>query len=135
MDLRGTIRAAGDGLPSNPLDRYRLAFLAGLVLFVVAVVVQIPLLIVPGIALGAWGLIMFQKAQEAVPNDMIVCKFCQSKGTVHTGIRQRKRGISGGKATGALMTGGASLFATGLSRKQNVTHLWCTSCGMEWDTE
>jgi len=32
-----------------------------------------------------------------------------------------KQGISGGKATGAILTGGVSLLATGLSRKANLT--------------
>ena len=45
----------------------------------------------------------------------------------------RKRGISGGKATGAVMTGGLSMLATGLSRKERVNALHCDNCGMTWD--
>ena len=38
---------------------------------------------------------------------------------------QGKIGVSGGKATGAVLTGELSLLATGLSRKHKVTELTC----------
>jgi hypothetical protein len=44
-----------------------------------------------------------------------------------------KKGVSGGKATGAILTGGLSLFATGLSRKEAITKAHCTNCAMWWD--
>lgn len=45
----------------------------------------------------------------------------------------RKKGVSGAKATGALMTGGVSLLATGLSRKEGLTQAHCEKCGSTWD--
>lgn len=67
------------------------------------------------------------------PNPTIVCAHCQAKGTVKTRRVVRKRGVSGGKATGALLTGGVSMLGTGLSRNQRVTEMTCTSCGTIWD--
>jgi hypothetical protein len=43
-----------------------------------------------------------------------------------------KRGISGGKATGAVLTGGVSMLATGLSRKEAATKATCGNCGSRW---
>lgn len=73
--------------------------------------------------------------QTAPPNPDVVCPHCQVKGMVRVTATSRKRGVSGGKATGALMTGGLSMFVTGLSRKQAVSHMACTNCGVEWDVE
>ena len=52
---------------------------------------------------------------------MMVCPHCQEKGHVRTQPVTRKKGVSGGKATAALLTGGVSLLATGLSRKEQST--------------
>jgi hypothetical protein len=41
---------------------------------------------------------------------------------------ERKRGIGGGKATGAVLTGGLSTLATGLSQKQWMTKAHCDNC-------
>ena len=62
----------------------------------------------------------------------MVCPHCSERGSVRTERVRVKSGISGGKATGALMTGGLSLLATGLSRKQEVTVADCTNCGASW---
>jgi len=59
----------------------------------------------------------------------MVCPHCQSRGTVKTKSVKQKKGISGGKATAALLTGGVSLLATGLSRKEKLTQARCTKCG------
>lgn len=67
-------------------------------------------------------------------NPEIICPHCQSKGTVRTKQEKRKSGISGGKATAGLLTGGLSLLAVGLSRKQQVTQLYCGTCNMTWDS-
>lgn len=75
------------------------------------------------------------RAQErlaAMTNSQMICPHCQTKGSVITQKTKVKRGISGGKATGALLTGGASLLATGLSRKQKATQARCVNCGAEW---
>lgn len=66
-------------------------------------------------------------------NAAMVCPHCQTKGQVRTTPTKRKAGISGAKATGALLTGGLSILAMGLSRKQAVTQAHCDHCGCTWD--
>ena len=61
-------------------------------------------------------------------NPAIICPQCQTKGHVHALPTKRKMGVSGAKATGAVLTLGWSLLATGLSRKQRVTQAHCGSC-------
>jgi len=63
----------------------------------------------------------------------VICPHCQTKGHVRTKPVARKRGISGAKATGALLTGGVSILATGLSRKEGLTQAHCEKCGSTWD--
>ena len=65
-------------------------------------------------------------------NPWMICPHCQTKGTVRTRDVKKKKGISGAKATAALMTGGWSLFATGLSRKEKLTQAHCENCGSDW---
>lgn len=65
-------------------------------------------------------------------NSQMVCPHCQSKGRVSTEQVTIKAGISGGKATGAILTGGISLLATGLSRKKVATQASCLNCSMTW---
>lgn len=65
-------------------------------------------------------------------NKHLKCPHCASAGTVDTREVKAKQGVSGGKATGAVLTGGLSLFATGLSRKQKVTEMRCTKCKTVW---
>lgn len=67
------------------------------------------------------------------PRAEMICPHCQAKGTVTVTRVSRKQGISGGKATGALFTGGVSMLATGLSRKQQMNHGSCSNCRVEWD--
>lgn len=62
----------------------------------------------------------------------IVCQHCQTKGFVTTKKLRQKQGISGGKATAAVLTGGVSVVATGLSRHEQVTKAECSNCGAEW---
>ena len=62
----------------------------------------------------------------------IVCPQCQTKGSVSTTRVKLKKGISGGKATGAILTGGVSLVATGLSRKESGTRAQCSNCNSTW---
>ena len=62
----------------------------------------------------------------------MICPHCQVRGKVFTTKVSLKKGISGGKATGALLTGGLSLLATGLSRKEEVTKARCFNCDSEW---
>lgn len=65
--------------------------------------------------------------------DKIKCPYCHERGKVAIRLASRKKGISGGKAAGGVMTGGTSLFLTGLSRNQGVRELTCGNCGMKWD--
>jgi hypothetical protein len=65
-------------------------------------------------------------------NSQLVCPHCQSRGTVVAVRVTRKVGVSGGKATGAILTGGTSLFVTGLSRKEKGTRFTCDRCHVKW---
>jgi transcription elongation factor Elf1 len=65
----------------------------------------------------------------------ITCPHCGVAGKVRGTQVKVKRGVSGGKATGALLTGGLSLVATGLSRKVEVTRLTCGNCRVSWTVE
>jgi len=65
-------------------------------------------------------------------NLVMVCPHCTGKGQVHTRSVVLKKGVSGGKATAALLTGGVSLLATGLSRKEANTQAWCGNCSNQW---
>ena len=62
----------------------------------------------------------------------VICPHCQTKGNVHVTEVTNKKGISGGKATAALLTGGVSLLATGLSRKESGSQAHCDNCKMTW---
>ena len=62
----------------------------------------------------------------------IICPYCQVRGNVKIRREKQKAGISGAKATGAILTGGLSLLATGLSRKQEVIRYKCVNCKAEW---
>jgi hypothetical protein len=55
----------------------------------------------------------------------IVCQFCHESSCVTTRSKRVKRGVSGGKATAAILTSGYSMLGVGLSRKQEVTELSC----------
>lgn len=74
-----------------------------------------------------------KRAERARQQAELVCPHCQTKGSVTSTVVTRKKGISGGKATGAVMTGGASMLATGLSRKEPARRMSCSNCGTSWD--
>jgi hypothetical protein len=65
-------------------------------------------------------------------NPAMVCPHCQTAGKVRTRTVKVKGGISGGKATGAILTAGISLLGTGLSKKTKVTEATCGNCRMTW---
>jgi hypothetical protein len=65
-------------------------------------------------------------------NSELICPHCQAKGMVHTKHVEIKKGISGAKATGAILTAGVSLLATGLSRKEGQTQAHCENCSSTW---
>jgi hypothetical protein len=52
-------------------------------------------------------------------NPAMICPHCGVRGNVRTKFVDRKKGVSGGKATAAVLTGGVSMLATGLSRKES----------------
>jgi hypothetical protein len=70
--------------------------------------------------------------QYGCTNAQIVCPHCQQPGAVRTTQVSLKKGISGAKATGAILTGGASLLVTGLSQKVGATQAHCDSCHSTW---
>jgi hypothetical protein len=63
----------------------------------------------------------------------MICPHCKVKGKVHTWTVKHKKGISGGKAAGAILTGGLSILATGLSRKESATRAHCDNCSATWE--
>jgi hypothetical protein len=65
-------------------------------------------------------------------NQAMICPHCQTRGSVYTNAVTQKKGVSGGKATAALLTGGVSLLATGLSRKEHLTQAECANCKNTW---
>lgn len=65
-------------------------------------------------------------------NPELICPHCQVKGKIRTKFVEQKKGISGGKAVGAIMTAGLSMLATGLSRKEKVTEAHCDNCNSTW---
>ena len=66
------------------------------------------------------------------PNPNIICPHCKTKGQVYTESISVNKGVSGGKATGAILTLGLSLLATGLSREETQTLARCGKCGSVW---
>ena len=62
----------------------------------------------------------------------IICPHCQTKGRTHAKSIKQKKGISGAKTTAALLTGGVSMLATGLSRKESNTQAHCSKCKSTW---
>ena len=65
-------------------------------------------------------------------NPSMVCPHCQTKGNIRTKSVKQKKGISGGKAVGAILTVGFSLLAVGLSRKEKMTQAHCDNCNSTW---
>jgi membrane glycosyltransferase len=65
-------------------------------------------------------------------NPMMVCQHCNTRGQIRTKGIVNKKGVSGGKATAAVLTGGISLLATGLSRKEAATQARCGTCRNTW---
>jgi hypothetical protein len=65
-------------------------------------------------------------------NPAMACPHCQTKGMIRTKAVDKKTGISGGKATAAVLTGGVSMLATGLSRVEETTQAHCEECKNTW---
>jgi hypothetical protein len=77
----------------------------------------------------AWNL---ETQAHGTLRSQLVCPHCQERGNVMCKSITNKKGISGGKATGAVLTGGVSLLATGLSRKEAATQAFCKNCKSTW---
>jgi hypothetical protein len=79
-----------------------------------------------------------EKAKEDAERDFgsvnpaMICPHCQTQGKIRTKPVERKTGISGGKATAAVLTGGVSVLATGLSQKEGLTQAHCEGCNNTW---
>lgn len=89
-----------------------------------------------GLALGGYLFFRYNRAQnEQVKEgaDKLVCPHCGERGTISATSVVKGKGVSGGKAAGAVMTGGVSVFATGLSKNQRVRQLHCENCNSTWD--
>ncbi len=73
------------------------------------------------------------KGQDAETRQRkLLCPHCQETGHVTTRRVDRKKGVSGGKAAAALFTGGLSMLAVGLSRREAETEAKCGNCGSVW---
>lgn len=75
---------------------------------------------------------MFQEVEHGRINPALVCPHCQVAGQVRSKQVKQKKGISGAKAAGAVVTLGLSVLATGLSRKELLTACHCGNCGITW---
>lgn len=71
-------------------------------------------------------------AVTAAGRSQLVCPHCQVRGRVTSKQVKMKKGVSGGKLTGAVLTAGISMLGTGLSRKEKVTEMRCGNCKTVW---
>lgn len=71
-----------------------------------------------------------KKAKSNSPN--FICPHCKEAGFVFVKNSTKKMGVSGSKATAAILTSGLSLLAVGLSRKEDVTEAHCYNCNSDW---
>lgn len=65
-------------------------------------------------------------------NAAMICPHCQTKGFIRTKKIEKKGGVSGSKAAGAVVTGGLSVLVTGLSSVDTLTQSHCDQCGNTW---
>ena len=109
----------------------------GISLFL-GLIVATPFFWLAGIALIVCFLTNDESALEAEKQRIrdqqaqIVCPHCQTRGHVTACQVKLTKGISGSKATAALLTGGLSMLGTGLSRKEIATQAHCSNCGSVW---
>lgn len=71
-------------------------------------------------------------AAYGTTNTAMMCPHCNAVGKIRTKNVKQKKGVSGGKATAAVLTGGLSLLAVGLSRKEGATQAHCDNCQNTW---
>ncbi|MEQ1560656.1 MAG: hypothetical protein ABL933_17175 [Methyloglobulus sp.] len=73
-----------------------------------------------------------QEGEYGLINKTMMCPHCQTNGKIRTKHITQKKGISGGKAVATILTGGLSLIAVGLSRKEEATQAHCDNCNNTW---
>lgn len=73
-----------------------------------------------------------QRRRPGRSSRAMICPHCHVKGTVRIRNTRRNMGVHGGKLSAALLTGGASILVTGLSRKENAVKARCIRCGEQW---
>lgn len=95
-------------------------------------VVGIGLLLALTFALGAKGRPPTHEFLYGDINPLLICPHCQKPGLVRAKTLMVKAGISGGKATAAILTAGISLLLTGLSREEEKTQAHCDRCDSTW---
>lgn len=95
------------------------------------------LLVLAGLAIGGYLAVKLNAARGEDASrgaEKIRCPHCGEVGHVTGSSQVRAKGISGGKAAGAVATGGLSVFALGLSKNERVRQLECSNCNSRWDT-
>jgi len=70
--------------------------------------------------------------QAVRPGSKVACPHCGTVGSVRYNHERVNTGISGGKATAAVLTGGTSVLFTGLSGHLRVSTAWCDHCKAQW---
>lgn len=65
-------------------------------------------------------------------NPELICPHCQTKGLVRNKYIKSDQGISGDKATAAVLTGGATVLFTGLKNETIKTQAYCEKCRSIW---
>jgi len=73
------------------------------------------------------------RARYGIVNSKLKCKYCEEVGSVHYRRVYKKTGFSTGKAVAGLITGGTSILATGLAKKEGVAKFYCGNCEMSWE--
>lgn len=72
------------------------------------------------------------KTPAVPPQGAMNCPHCNGQKTVRVEHVKKKKGVSPGKIAAGVVTGGFSLLATGLAKKDEVNQLTCSACGMKW---
>ena len=62
----------------------------------------------------------------------VICPHCQERGHVYQRSETQKTGFSTAKATFGILSGGLTIFGTGLAKKGRVRILECHNCGVAW---
>ncbi|ADW69129.1 hypothetical protein AciX9_2085 [Granulicella tundricola MP5ACTX9] len=75
---------------------------------------------------------MIKLLEYGVVKPKVSCPHCNTVGNVRIKRTSQKAGVSGGKLAGAILTGGISILATGLSRKEIVNLAHCDNCTVSW---